>query len=38
MRNQRAKLIKERLPEEPSADEKDACLIVFRLPGSGERV
>ena len=26
------------MPIEPGADDKDACNIVFRLPGSGERV
>lgn len=31
-------LVKSILPEEPAADDKDACHIVFRLPGSGERV
>ena len=31
-------ILKAQLPEEPTADEPNACQIVFRLPGSGERV
>lgn len=26
------------MPEEPSADDKDAAVIVFRMPESGQRI
>jgi hypothetical protein len=37
-RERKAAESREALPEEPEASDPQACHIVFRLPGSGERV